>query len=188
MHHCLHPVASRPPCRWQGCWAEHQGAPCLQAQSSASIRLPQSQGKTLPDLSGKLFVSYNTLQRYEGFQGVLTNVGQAEVQVASHGHAGAQRAQHIPACCWWCILLVLSGDHLQLVQRPDSRPALAQQGLGRKQGWGRMDAAVPLASAQSPITLTPISHSQQMHFLRGLPRWSFFIATSPREDNSQALG
>lgn len=123
-----------PACRWEGCWAEHQGTLCLQAQSSASTCLPQSQGKTLPDISGKLFVSYNALQHYEGFQGVLTNVGQAEVQAASHGHTGTQRTQHIPACCRWCILLVLSGDHFQLMQRPDSRPALAQQGLGRKQG------------------------------------------------------
>lgn len=74
-------------------------------------------------------------------QWALTDVGQAEVEVAPHHHTdtkGPQGAvpQRLPAHhrhVW----LVLSRGHLQLVVGPDGRLALAQQGLGTRQGRAR---------------------------------------------------
>lgn len=82
----------------------------------------------------------------------LTHVGQAEVEVTPHCHAdvhGPHRSvpQRVPARCHR-ILLVLRGCHLQLVEGPDGRPALAQQGLGKKKSKDRA-APSPVAPSQS---------------------------------------
>lgn len=86
-------------------------------------------------------------------QWVLTNVGQAEVEVAPDSHTDAEGPQgavpqslpahHRP------IWLVLSRGHLQLMVGPDSSLALAQQGLGTRQGqtssmsyWGVWSSGV----------------------------------------------
>lgn len=71
-------------------------------------------------------------------QWVLTNIGQAEVEVAPHSHTDPEGpqgavpqslpAQHRP------VRLVLGRGHLQLVVGPDSQLALAQEGLGTRQG------------------------------------------------------
>lgn len=74
-------------------------------------------------------------------RGVLTNIGQAEVEAAPHSHTdteGPQGAvpQSLPAH-HRPVRLVLSRGHLQLVVGPDGRLALAQQGLGTRQGQTR---------------------------------------------------
>lgn len=71
-------------------------------------------------------------------QQVLTDTGQAEVEVAPDRHADTEGLQgsvpqSFPAHhrhVW----LVLSRSHLQLVVGPDGLPALTQQGLGTSKG------------------------------------------------------
>lgn len=74
-------------------------------------------------------------------QWVLTNIGQTQVEAAPHSHTDTEGPQGtVPQslsahhCPVW---LVLSGGHLQLVVGPDGRLALAQQGLGTRQGQTR---------------------------------------------------
>lgn len=74
-------------------------------------------------------------------QWVLTNISQAEVEAAPHSHTdseGPQGAvpQSLPAH-HRPVRLVLGRGHLQLVVGPDGRLALAQQGLGTRQGHTR---------------------------------------------------
>lgn len=74
-------------------------------------------------------------------QWVLTNIGQAEVEAAPHSHTDPEGSQGtVPqslAAHHRPVRLVLSRGHLQLVVGPDSRLALAQQGLGTRQGQTR---------------------------------------------------
>ena len=74
-------------------------------------------------------------------QQALTDVGQAEVEAAPHRHTDAEGPQsavpqRLPAH-HRRVRLVLGRGHLQLVVGPDGRPALAQQGLGTRQGRAR---------------------------------------------------
>lgn len=71
-------------------------------------------------------------------QRVLTNTGQAEVEVAPDGHADTEGLQgSVPQgfpAHHRHIWLILSCGHLQLMVGPDSLPALAQQGLRTSKG------------------------------------------------------
>lgn len=81
------------------------------------------------------------------------------MEAAPHRHADAEGPQGaVPQCLpahHRHVWLVLGRGHLQLVVGPDGRPALAQQGLGTRQGpvRGKDVSGCPRSGGFSPRIL-----------------------------------